>query len=194
MMLGLAITLVVLLVAGGTMAWFTATAETATNSFTAGTVKIELYENDMLIGGENTGLTFTNVNPGDCYVKEVYVKNTGTKRVMVRVHVSALIQGFTASNDNPNPDIGIVKFDVHENWEYDAATQHYYYKNVLLPGTETEPILVDNKICFDGEGMGNEYQGATFDIILNADAIQATNNAPTTEGWKFDPLYVTPGL
>lgn len=36
--------------------------------------------------------------------------------------------------------------------------------------------------------MDNQYQGKKFTITVKADAIQATNGAPTAEGWLFDPL------
>lgn len=182
-MISSALLLAVLLVVGGTMAWFTATSEAVENKFTAGTVAIELWEN----GSASTGMTKGNVNPGDCFDKVVTVKNTGSKKAMVRVHESTVINGFTPSTEGQTPNIDIVDFTVNENWEYDASTQHFYYKNVLEPDCMTEPIL-DSQICFDGATMGNEYQGATFTITLEADAIQASNGAPTAEGWKFDPL------
>jgi predicted ribosomally synthesized peptide with SipW-like signal peptide len=180
-MIGSAVLLAVLLVVGGTMAWFTAETEEVANDFTAGTVEIELVDN------------FANevdVNPGDCFERKVTVTNTGTKKAMVRVHESTVL---TLDQDADvsvgfEPNIGIVEFEVNDKWEYVPSDNCFYYTEVLLPGTTTEPILEENNICFNGPGMGNEYQGATFTINLQAEAIQATNGAPATEGWKFDPL------
>lgn len=176
LMLGSAIMLAVLLVVGGTLAWFTAETQPINNEFTAGTVEIELI--DVFDGAPN-------VNPGDCYTKEVAVKNTGTKRAMVRVKESTAITGYTG--DGPT-DISIVKFELNEDWVYDAATNYFYYTKVLEPGATTPSILKDNQICFDGPKMGNDYQGSVFTITVEADAIQATNGAPTAEGWIYDPL------
>ena len=71
--LGSTIILAVLLVAG-TMAWFTAEAE-VTNTFTAGTVKIDVNESGQVTSAE----PFKNLNPGDTVEKKVTVKSTGSK-------------------------------------------------------------------------------------------------------------------
>lgn len=180
LMLGSAIVLVVLLVAGGTLAWFTATAPEVENKFTAGTVSILLH--DIFTEVEN-------LNPGDCYDKIVTVENTGSKKAMVRVHERTV---FTGLDPLFVPNMNVVSYTLHSDWAYDTTNNYFYYTKVLDPGATTPPILGGNKICFDGALMGNEYQGAQFSIFLEADAIQATNNAPTAEGWLYDPLYVTP--
>lgn len=178
--LGSAIMLVILLVTGGTLAWFTSTTEPVLNEFTAGTLEIELV--DEFEGAPN-------VNPGDCYDKVVYVKNLGTKKAMVRVHESTIIENYNmlGLENVGEANMDIIKFQVNENWHHDVANNYFYYKNVLEPGAETQPIL-EGQICFDGPSMGNQYQGSRFQIILEADAIQATNGAPGEEGWMFDPL------
>ena len=66
------------------MAWFTAGAGPVTNTFTAGTVEIELHDvtyDDLqaLVPFPENGIQ--NVNPGDEYTKIVYVENTGSKAV-----------------------------------------------------------------------------------------------------------------
>ena len=65
-MIGSAILLAVLIVAGGTMAWFTATTPAVKNEFKAGTLKMNLVD---------AYCEATNVNPGDCYEKNVFVNN-----------------------------------------------------------------------------------------------------------------------
>lgn len=70
--IGLALLLTVLIVTGGTMAWFTTTTESVDNKFKAGTLEIELVD----IFDEEAA---KNVNPGDCFSKNVYVKNIGSK-------------------------------------------------------------------------------------------------------------------
>lgn len=186
LMLGSAMLLAVLLVAGGTFAWFTASAGPVVNEFTAGTVEIEMIESMEQNGSEV--VKFTNVNPGDELIKMVYVKNVGTKKAMVRVHESTVIEDYNLLGlpGVGEPNIDIVKFDVNPKWHYDADTQYFYYEEEVLAGGQTETILVDNKITLDGPLMGNEYQGATFKINLEAEAIQATNGAPSAEGWMYD--------
>jgi predicted ribosomally synthesized peptide with SipW-like signal peptide len=187
LMLGTAIMLAVLLVAGGTMAWFTASTEPVENEFTAGTLMIELV--DEFEGAPN-------VNPGDCYAKDVYVINTGTKRALVRIEKDMVL------NSNPNGpadialDIGVVEYELGQGWVEDEDG-YFYYEDILLPGENgegerTTSLFAENEegknICFAGEGMDNDYQGAELTITIEAEAIQATNGAPTEEGWKFDPL------
>ncbi|MGB4443040.1 MAG: TasA family protein, partial [Dethiobacteria bacterium] len=68
------------LLAVGTWAWFTATADPVTNQFTAGTVKIEINEH---------GFTdVVNWNPGDTTEKKVSVKSKGSKASYVRVSLT----------------------------------------------------------------------------------------------------------
>lgn len=66
------------LIGGGTMAWFTAKAELG-NEFTAGTVMIEADEEATDTEG------WDNVNPGDCFEKDINIENTGTKGIHLRL-------------------------------------------------------------------------------------------------------------
>ncbi|HRC54029.1 MAG TPA: SipW-dependent-type signal peptide-containing protein, partial [Bacillota bacterium] len=52
LVLGSIVVLAALLIVGGTMAWFTAEADPVTNTFTAGTVEIELHDVQMVEGAE----------------------------------------------------------------------------------------------------------------------------------------------
>ncbi|OLS02179.1 TasA family protein [Tissierella creatinophila] len=175
-MLGSAIMLAVLLVAGGTMAWFTAQSDPVSNNFKAGTLKIELT--DIFVAADAQ-----NVNPGDQFNKEVSIKNTGTKRAMVRIKKDFKFDG--------NQNIGVVNYALGENWILNNDG-YYYYTKVLQPNESTTMLFKDKKIKFDGAAMDNSYQGAKLNITIKAEAIQATNNAPTESGWKYDPLYVAP--
>lgn len=189
-MLGTAIMLAVLLVAGGTMAWFTAEAE-VTNEFTAGTVDIDLLENEVVIGGEVGGLDIENVNPGDEYDKLIQVKSNGSKRTYVRVKLTpewALVSGnsftgnFNATSLPPAMLVGVNATD----WILDGG--YYYYKDILTTGITTNALITGVK--FDGPNMGNEYQGSTFKLKVEVEAIQATNNAFTSWGITSLPAGV----
>jgi predicted ribosomally synthesized peptide with SipW-like signal peptide len=73
------IVLAVALVGGATLAWFTDSAETPTNSFEAGTVEIEAGWQ------EDVGKIITeNWNPGDCTDFKVCLTNKGSKTIRVR--------------------------------------------------------------------------------------------------------------
>lgn len=179
------IVLAVLLVVGGTMAWFTAKTDPVTNTFTAGTVDIELLEN-----GVNTeGITIDNVNPGDTHNKVVTVQSLGSKKTYVRVKLTPVWTPATGK-ELPGTDI-VTSYPIGADWikgatEDDGGTW-YYYKGVLEDeeGKRVTTALI-TEVAFAGKEMGNEYQGAAFTLTLKAEAIQASNGAIQDE-WKVDP-------
>ena len=170
MMVGSAIMLAVLLVAGGTLAWFTATAEPVVNEFTAGTVEIELV--DEFDGAPN-------VNPGDCYKKVIAVKNTGTKKAYVRIKADAVFDGGQSTHVLNYGIDGPGRWNLLDGWTQKG--EYFYYNRIVHPGKYTQPLLKCNRICFDGPSMDNTYQGAKLDITIGAEAIQATNGAAQAE-------------
>jgi predicted ribosomally synthesized peptide with SipW-like signal peptide len=185
-MIGSAILLAVLLVAGGTMAWFTDTVE-VTNMFKAGTVDVDLIENDeMVVGEEFNGLTFENVNPGDTYNKKITVKSNGSKRTYVRIKLTpkwmlaqgmSFPQGYDANSLPPAELVGL-------NSDWIEMNGYYYYKDILTTGVETSELITG--VMFDGPTMTNDYQGATFKLKVEVDAIQATHDA--YQSWGIGSL------
>lgn len=174
MIVGISILLIVLLIGGGTFAWFTAKTEAVTNEFTAGTVEIELI--DKFDGAPN-------VNPGDCYRKEIYVKNTGTKKAYIRIKADAVF-------DNPALSTSVLRYGINDpiNWGpinllpgWEFKDGYFYYNRIVLPGYHTRPLLESNRVGFDGPSMDDDYQGAKLDIKIQAEAIQATNGAIQAE-------------
>lgn len=168
--------LAVLLIGGGTFAWFTASADPVKNEFKAGTVDIEII--DCFEGAPK-------VNPGDCYSKVIYVKNTGTKKAYIRISADTLwtprsgVNASELSDDvlrfGINNPVDFLLWNLLPGWTYQDG--YFYYNKVVESGHYTKPLLKGNRICFDGPSMGNEYQGAKLDITINADAIQGTHNA-----------------
>ena len=78
--------LVALLIAGGTMAWFTDDAD-ATNTFKTGRLEINVKEEGF---NEDNA---ENVEPGKCYDKVVKIENTGTLDAYVRVKLEPKWEG-----------------------------------------------------------------------------------------------------
>lgn len=168
-MLGSVVILAVLLVVGGTMAWFTAESEPITNTFIAGTVEINLVD-------EFDEEEASNVNPGDIYEKIVYVENIGSKRAFIRIQL-------TPEFDPQLPIEGIVDYPILNGWiEHDGW---YYYPFEVEP-EESTPNLIE-EVIFAGAEMDNQYQGATFNLTVVAEAIQVTNGA-ALDLWGVDPL------
>ncbi len=186
LLIGSALVLAALLVVGGTMAWFTAGAGPVTNTFTAGTVEIELHDvtyDDLqaLVPFPENGIQ--NVNPGDDYTKIVYVENTGSKAVYVRVKLSPEWSG-----DLPNvvtiadEDYVMADFPILDGWEYYEGW--YYYTSPVAAGESTAHLI--EEVIFAGKEMDNDYQGATFTLEVEAEAIQASNGAALDQ-WGVDP-------
>ena len=187
LLIGSALVLAALLVVGGTMAWFTASSGPVTNQFTAGTVKIKLHD----VGGydeDQNEIPFSpngvaNVNHGDDYTKIVYVENTGSKAVYVRVKLSPEWSG-----DLPNvvtiadEDYVMADFPILDGWEYYEGW--YYYTSPVAAGESTAHLI--EEVIFAGKEMDNDYQGATFTLEVEAEAIQASNGAALDQ-WGVDP-------
>ena len=179
MMLILAGTLVTLLVAGGTMAWFTA-AQEVDNNFTAGTVAITVNEHDFA--------DITNWNPGDTTNKDVSVKSTGSKKTYVRVSLTPQWTPASGTASLSLANVSLNTINVPTDWV--LFNGWYYYKIILQNGNETSLLL--DSVAFSGPLTDNTYQGAKLAIKVKAEAVQASNGAALTT-WgltqaEFDAL------
>ncbi|HHY69551.1 MAG TPA: hypothetical protein GYA09_05120, partial [Firmicutes bacterium] len=124
----------------------------------------------------------------------VYVENTGSKAVYVRVKLSPEWSG-----DLPNvvtiadEDYVMADFPILDGWEYYEGW--YYYKNPLAGAAAGEPNPVTThlieKVIFAGAAMTNDYQGATFTLKVEAEAVQASHEAYKDE-WGTDITFLTP--
>lgn len=173
----LIVSLVALLAVGGTLAWFTATAEPVTNTFTAGTVEISIIDEYEEV---------KNWNPGDTAEKEVSVKNEGTKDAYVRVKLTPawgdIVEGKFVG------DLQLSTDNVTLNWYDDdwmLYEGYYYYMGVLDAKATTELLLQSVKL--EGAATDNDYQGKVFRIKVEAEAVQASNDA-YQDIWNMDNL------
>jgi len=67
----------------------------------------------------------------------------------------------------------------------DVAKFHLYYMPVIGPGETVQLCLC---VYFSGPRMTNIFQGATFTLTGQADAVQASNNAPSEVWEHWDEL------
>ncbi len=166
----LVVSLAALFVVGGTMAWFTHTAEPVINTFTAGTVEIEIVD-------EYTEVT--NWNPGDTTDKKVSVKSLGTKGAYVRVSLTPVWGSMVEDEFAPDQELStenvVLNVNTGEDDDWMLSDGWYYYKKILPAGEETSLLL--NSVTLVGESTGNEYQGKILQIIVEAEAVQASNDA-----------------
>lgn len=168
------VVLALLLVVGGTMAWFTSNPEAIDNKFTAGTVKIRVNEN----GFKN----LENVNPGDTHEKKVTIESLGSKQTYIRVQLTPKWEnadGIISELKEKEP----TSYDIGGDW-IEGEEGWYYYKDIMKGG-ETTPLIEEVK--FDGPKMGDKYQGATFTLTIKAEAVQASHEA-YKDAWKITDL------
>ncbi len=181
LLIGSALVLAALLVVGGTMAWFTASSGPVTNTFTAGTVAIALHdvggydETQKEIPFSTNGVI--NVNPGDDYMKIVYVENTGSKAVYVRVKLTPVWKKgeVVLPPTVGEPPVYMATFPlVGDKWVL-HTDGWYYYKDPIASEAVTQHLI--EKVVFAGKAMTNDYQGATFTLKVEAEAVQASHEA-----------------
>ena len=167
------------IVASGTLAYFTA-QETAHNVITSGGIDIALIEKADTGNGLADFENVDGVMPGAELSKIVTVQNTGASDAWVRVSVTKSIT--LASGVQGTPDLSLVVLDIN-NKDWTEQDGFYYYNSALKPGETTKPLFTT--VTFAPQ-MGNEYQGSTANIDVQADAVQVANNgtsALTATGW-----------
>ncbi|MGO1820291.1 MAG: TasA family protein, partial [Senegalia sp. (in: firmicutes)] len=158
-LISLSLVVVFAFVLGATFAWFTDSSGAVTNTFTAGTVAVEVNEN----GFEN----IDNWNPGDTTNKDVTVISKGSKKTYVRVKLTKMW-----TNQLPNDNVELVLANSGD-WVYSDGW--YYYKHILNENEETTKLLDAVKLI--GPITDNEYQGQTLTVNVEAEAVQATHEA-----------------
>ena len=175
--------LVVSVAAGGTVAYLT-DAETATNTFTVGKVKIDLEEPGY---PGNDSDEVKNIVPNQEIVKDPQIENTGNNDALAFLRVEVPQEMFTDGDDGTGAqkkqDLFRLK-GVSDQWELlrtetvtgengKAKTSYVYgYKKTLGKGATTDKLFqkVQMKNAVESDLSGN-----VEDIIVTACAIQATD-------------------
>ncbi len=149
----LTVALVVALIAimvSGTLAYFTDNDE-VTNTFTIGSVRIEIFENDEATPDdtmvfEDPLIPIVNITtPGDddSYIdKVVKVKNTGANDAYIRTHLAIptkLVDYLVLDVDTTTGWELVGPVEGTETGDYTVYT--YNYTNVVAPGTFTPELL-----------------------------------------------------
>ena len=142
--------------------------------------------------GKQTGLAFTNIMPGTAVTKTPNIENTGTADAYVRAIVTVTIKAADGVTELPTvlrSGAPVVTFNIDGGkWVTKAGEQYYYYNKVLTPG---ESVDLFSQVTFD-PAMGNEYQGCTVTVSIQAQAVQKAHNPMPEEGifgvsWPADP-------
>ena len=208
--LTLSIALLAIAAVGATLAYFTDTEE-VTNTFTVGNVKIELLESQLLRAEDVTDEAIAadaegyadylaeagkNILPGISIKKAPYIRNTGNNNAYVRLRVLIPVNMldlvtcvYTDAAFEDDSIAEAVKMDnvTIDNVEY--AQYAFVYNQKLAPEKMTYwPVFSKVKL---NEAVTSEdvaaLTDATFNIILQADAIQADTFETAAEAFAaFD--------
>ena len=188
----LLIGLAAIIIGGATMAWFTGEDTIDAATFTAGTVVVNADKADPFIV-QPEGKYFDNVNPGDCARVNWNIVNEGTKAVELRVKLDYEWSGVEGAEVDPFyfcPPEGSPWVLYEEDTDADGVDETWlYYTGGPVRGTynpdgealEPASVPLTLVVGFDGEEMGNEYQGASLTLGSEGskvEAIQASNGAP----------------
>ena len=196
LILTLCIALLAAAAVGGTLAYFTDTEE-VTNTFTVGNVKIELLESQLLraegitdeaIAADAEGYAAylaqagKNILPGISVKKAPYIRNTGSNNAYVRLRMLIPVElvdivtcVYTSEAVADGSVTDPVKLDNVTIDGVEYAQFAVVYNEKLAPEAMTYwPVFSQVKLNEDvtSEDVAG-LTDATFNIILQADAIQA---------------------
>ena len=163
----LAAVLVVMAIAGATVAYFTDT-DTKDNTFTVGNVGITLTEPNWEGSGKEDA---PEVYPGEPLAKDPTVTNVGKNPCFVRISVANLMQFGDKGDITYRTDY--VAGKLGENWV--LRTDGYFYYTKVLAVNETTDALFDQIVMPTGL-TGNETTQA---ITVTAQAVQAQGAKPS---------------
>lgn len=168
MLTATAAALAAMMIVGGTIAWFTDTAE-VTNVITLGNIDISLRESDG-DGYTEEGLQFgaeVPLTPGEELPKDPYVVNVGKNDAWVRILVE--LEGTILEVEAFDFD-AITDFNT-TNWTR-GTDGYYYYNEMLEAGDDTERLFTTVTIP---ETWGNAFADTDLEIIITAEAVQVDN-------------------
>ncbi len=171
-------------ITNGTLAYFTA-KDTARNVITSGGVEVEVVEQQLVNG---------TLQPYPDEPIRVMPATTVSKIVTVRseeqaawIRVSYTVTVYDAEGnvmDIPAEDLEKVIVIEPDSTKWTLQDDWWYYNAAVKSGKSTKPLF--ETVSFSGADMGNEYQGCTVEIDVNAQAVQKANNGETVldaDGW-----------
>jgi predicted ribosomally synthesized peptide with SipW-like signal peptide len=143
------------LIAGGSFAIFTSTAENTNNSFATGTLKINLNKE----GSSDKFFNITNMAPGDSSIQKVKVTNSGTLDLRYDLVLSV--------GGDLGEKLVITAYDDSK------ATDPLEYSNRVLNSGVSQNIYVKVELPWNTD---NAYQGKWGTASIRVDAEQTKNN------------------
>ena len=173
-------------VIGGTLAWFTS-QDQLTNKFNTGSNNSEESKTGIKIVEEFEEPK--NMLPGDEVNKDVQVKNTTTYDQFIRVKFKPKFVDTTSGDRKEITEVQGQKLDTKNiilnftknlnkskadgTW-FEGNDGYYYYMGKVGSEKWTNTLLDSVTLAKEA---GNEYRGLGFDIDVESDSIQASNDA-----------------
>ncbi len=165
---------------GGTYAYFT-DGDTATNTFTVGSIEIELQEPNWEPPED--------ITPNETLEKDPQIKNTGNNESYVFLEVTVpyanIVTAKADGTKNAKADTELFSYEVNSGWTQLGTDQNntsdktitrvYVYGSAsactALAADATTPALFD-KVTFANIVEDQSLEGTTQNLVVNAYAIQ----------------------
>ncbi len=165
-----------------TVAFFTA-EDTARNVIVAGSIDIEVIEEQKNEEGELIPYPDEPIQvlPGAMVSKIVSVKNNDAE-AYVRIKLDIAVKD--ADGNALDTDGAILTVCSNEMWKASEDSDGWLYYNGTVKTGEVTLAVIDG-VEFSPD-MGDEFQGATAEINVTAQAVQAANNGDDVflaQGW-----------
>lgn len=162
LVLVVSVLVLLLAVAGGTLAWLTAQTDGVVNTFTPAQVSCEVTE-------DFNGTTKSNVNVTNKSDISAYIR---VKLVTYRVNDAGQHIGGTAT---------IPEFTLGTNWVKNG--EYYYYTKPVAPNQKPETNLTDSMTLI---GSYMDTDGGKQVIEVMAEAIQSVPDTAVKDAWGSD--------
>lgn len=161
--------LAVTAVVGGSLAYFTDSAEKK-NTFTVGNVDITLTEPNWEGNGSKDAPA---AYPGEPLAKDPTVKNDGANPCFVRIKVDGLDSLSPAGMITYRTDY--VTDELGDGW-VKGSDGYFYYNSVLEVGATTDALF--DQIVMP-TGLTNGDGNTEYNVVVTAEAVQAQGAKPS---------------
>jgi predicted ribosomally synthesized peptide with SipW-like signal peptide len=164
---------------GSTLAYFT-DSESASNIVTTGDVNISLSYDE---------LSFENFLPGDL-IKNGSVLTVESQSADSYLRISLDVTGSDGAETQTADFAALIEDQLNDYGWVAGEAGYYYYQpdaGIAVPGD----YIIFNDVTIPDE-WGNEYKNLSFQVSINAEAIQARNFTPyTTEDGTIYAWYAS---
>lgn len=170
----LIVCMLAIMLVGASLAYFTDT-ETADNTFTVGSVEIELNEPAWKATGEKDA---PQVYPGEKLDKDPQVKNIGENPCLVRIKVEGLDSLKDYCKEKAADADKLITIEGLNTTDWKQEGDYYYYLKPLDKDATTPALFAGIRMPYSLENLP---EGTTndFGVKVTAEAVQAQGAFPS---------------